>query len=112
MPAKKSTQKKVSKKVASNPEDILQVNPPIIIGGGGSTLIWIKKGLYPKMIDPTADVSANAPKPRNPELYYCFECAQETRRATTHKGNGGNAETPHSGMNPQRHMTAFDDGTT
>ena len=60
-------------------------NPPILVGGGGSSLIWIQKTLNPQLVDP--NVQTNGPK--NPGDYYCFNVNQDVTSVTVKNGNGG-----------------------
>lgn len=65
--AKEKGTKKSGAKQKSN-RNIFQADPPIIVGGGGSAYVWIKKTLLPKMIDPNSVHD----HPAHPDLYYCF----------------------------------------
>src|SRR6266508_6136918 len=94
-------------KTAKDDQRPQQVDPPIIVGGGGSTLIWIKKTLNPTQVDPTntSEVPANAPGPptgkRN--LYYCYKCpTADTKFVTVHDGTTGNPRKP---VDPRKHKT-------
>ena len=68
MATKKKTPKKRKSRTRALPGDA-----PIIVGGGGSTFIWIKKELDPQLVRPD-DVPGSAPQPHTPALYYCFVC--------------------------------------
>jgi hypothetical protein len=46
----------------------LQSDPPILIGGGGSTLIWIRKDQNARKV-PLARCPVPLRKPAHPELY-------------------------------------------
>lgn len=87
------------------PDDTGPLDPPILVGGGGSTLIWIRKDQQAKKISP-GDVPNSAYKPGNPDLYDVyvldnFECAN----VNVHQGGAGN------GMGHQvqgkKHRTEF-----
>ena len=56
---------------------ILDGDPPIIIGGGGSTYVWLNKSLNPQFFDPTLLGQPNQPPapapntaPKTPSSYY------------------------------------------
>ncbi|HSQ22955.1 MAG TPA: hypothetical protein VLN44_01010 [Pyrinomonadaceae bacterium] len=51
---------------------MLDGDPPILVGGGGSSFIWIRKDLEPQLVDPLG-VPGSAPQPLNPASYYCFK---------------------------------------
>ena len=58
----------------------LQSDPPILIGGGGSTLIWIRKDQNARRLPPE-QVPGTTEKPAHPELYDVyvldnFDCSQ------------------------------------
>ena len=58
----------------------LQTDPPILIGGGGSTLIWIRKDQNARRLPPE-QVPGTTDKPAHPELYDIyvldnFDCSQ------------------------------------
>ena len=58
----------------------LQTDPPILIGGGGSTLIWIRKDQNARRL-PLEQVPDTTEKPAHPELYDVyvldnFDCSQ------------------------------------
>lgn len=60
-------------------------NPPILVGGGASSLIWIQKTLNPKLVDPNAQPNG----PTNPGDYYCFSVGQDVTSVTVKNGHGG-----------------------
>src|SRR5262249_27295464 len=91
----------------------LDGDPPIIIGGGGSTLIWIKKSLNPQFLD-----STNIPKPPGPvdseatpdtpSLYHLLYLAKfdvSTVEFRDGKGGGGG---PQQKKDPKKHNTRFE----
>ena len=85
--------------------DSLPTDPPIIVGGGGSTLIWIRKDHHPEAIDP-ATLPDLPGKPAHPSMYDCyvlrnFECSQ----VTLHDGGSGHHQHP---MKGQKHSTLFE----
>jgi len=75
--------------MATKKKDTLdETNPPILVGGGGSSLIWIQKIYNPQLIDPLG-VDPNAPQPANPGQYYCFKIDQDVTSVTVKNGTGG-----------------------
>ena len=104
--SKKQTSKKGSKKRATEIPHREQANPPIVVGGGGSTIIWMRKSLNPVEIDPST-LPAAAPRPADPTLYKCFKCDVDIHVATVSKGIGG-MPAVFSGMNAGRCIITFD----
>jgi hypothetical protein len=101
---KKRTSKKGRKKPSRKPD--FQANPPIVVGGGGSTIIWMRKSLSPVEIDP-ATLPAAAPRPNDPSLYKCFKCNVDIHVATVTKGIGG-IPVVFTGMSAGRCIITFD----
>jgi len=64
--------KKTSGKKASRKTHLLDTDPPILVGGGGSSFVWIRKDQLPKLVEPDS-VPVRAPRPQTPALYYIFE---------------------------------------
>ena len=82
-------------------------DPPIIVGGGGSSLVWIRKDQVPQLIDP-ATLAGNQPtKPTTPSLYYCFRV--KDNHATIETDDGTNPSTGRKPVNGRFHVTYFDD---
>jgi hypothetical protein len=108
--AKPKTTKGASKKSGRKRlARMLPTDPPILVGGGGSTFIWIRKDLVPQLVDPTG-VPSSAPQPHTPDQYYCFTCtAHNTRNITTDDGNSAspNPGAP-KGVNSRKHYVQFD----
>ena len=75
-------------------------NPPILVGGGGSTLIWINKTLNPTMVDPNTQPNG----PLTPGDYYCWKVDQDVDSVVVKNGNGGS--NPH-GVNKQKFKVNF-----
>jgi hypothetical protein len=88
---KKQTTKKSSRKVADKRP--LQV-PPIVVGGGNSTYIYIATAATQVM---------PSPDPR----YICYRLATDIRRVRVH--DGANPHRPHPVQNPRTHRTEFED---
>ena len=84
----------------------LASDPPILVGGGGSTLIWVRNEfcLTPMAL---SDVPANAPHPGHPNNYRVYEVNVEVT-ASTVKINQGGGQSKFSGMDPKKHSTEFE----
>lgn len=87
------------------PEDTGPLDPPILVGGGGSTLIWVRKDQRARKVSPE-DVPNTAMKPGNPDLYDVyvldnFECSS----VKVQHGGSGNP-TPHP-VQGRKHHTQF-----
>src|SRR5947209_18683258 len=96
MPTKKSAKKASSKKGGGKGQEgkkrihippFVNGDPPIIVGSGGSMLVWILKGL-------TFNRVANPPQVTylNPSLYDCYQVGGDTYeivRVTVNRGQGG-----------------------
>jgi hypothetical protein len=111
MPTRKSTKSRSSKKGgAKKGKDkplVLPGDPPIIVGGGGSAFVWIRKDLDPQLVDGTA-IPASAPQPAHPDQYYCFKCSGiNLSKIIVDEGNGGGAGPSH-GANARKNVTQFD----
>jgi hypothetical protein len=98
---KKQTTKKSSRKVADKRP--LQV-PPIVVGGGNSTIVWIRRDTNPTLIDHDS-LPVTAPKPRFPDVYYCFECIGDVSIVDAKDGKGNS--NGHRDMDPKKHKTEF-----
>jgi hypothetical protein len=82
----------------------LSDDPPILVGGGGSTLIWIKKGTMPKLVTPPAVVTGVPPA--HPDQYYVFECDTDIKKIDAKDGKGGGSQ--HPNVDKDKHRTVFD----
>jgi hypothetical protein len=83
----------------------LQEDPPIMVGGGGSTLIWIRKDQNPHKVS-AADVPAGAEKPAHPEQYeiYVLDSLECSHVKVNNGGGGNSARHPVVG---RKHRTHF-----
>ena len=79
-------------------------DPPILVGGGGSTLIWVRNDFTLTQI-PSAP--AGAPKPGHPANYQIFEVDVNVTNSTV-KVNQSGGQTKHTGMDPKKHSTEFE----
>jgi hypothetical protein len=108
MATKKSAKNQASKKVASKTGGryegprLKEQDPPIVVGGGNSTYIWIKKGLsLTFQPNPTPDY------PINMNSYVCWDVNIDiTRQIKVH--DGVNSQNPHPVRHPRRHRTTFE----
>ena len=53
------------------PEESFASDPPILVGGGGSTLIWVRKDFEPEVIEGHEKFN-NPPKLQHPENYRIY----------------------------------------
>jgi hypothetical protein len=108
----KTTHKKSSKLASGNPakKAIVPADPPIIVGGGGSTYIWMLKSIKPQLIDPS---DANHPPP-HANNYVCIVCDVNVQTIEADDGVavGGNHKVKPVGdgngkVDPSNHKTVF-----
>lgn len=83
----------------------LPTDPPVLVGGGGSTLIWIRKDQNAQKI-PLSQVPATTEHPAHPDMYDIylldnFDCSQ----VKVHDGGQGNPA-PHP-VQGKKHHTQF-----
>jgi hypothetical protein len=93
--------KKTSRKRKPN---LLDTDPPILVGGGGSSFVWIRKDQIPKLVQPD-DVPLRAPRPRTPGFYYIFEVRDSHVRVVV---DDGTAPGPPKNVNGRYHLTTFE----
>lgn len=111
MPTGKSTKSRSSKKGGAkkgkSKKLVLPGDPPIIVGGGGSAFVWIRKDLEPSLVDGTT-IPASAPQPAHPDQYYCFKCSGiNLAKIIVDEGNGAGAGPPKI-TNARKNVTQFD----
>jgi hypothetical protein len=89
---------------------IVPADPPIIVGGGGSTYIWMLKTTKPQLIDPS---DANHPPP-HANNYVCIVCNVDIQTIEADDGVavGGNHKVKPVGdangkVDPVNHKTVF-----
>jgi hypothetical protein len=85
---------------------ILEQDPPIIVGGGGSAFVWIKRDIATLITD-LSTIPASAPHPGHQKDYIVYKIGVDLTLAVVSKGNGDIPATL-SGMNPKKHSTVFD----
>jgi len=91
--------------MADRDTESLPSDPPVIVGGGGSTLIWIRSDQNLRRI-PLQQVPEGAERPHDPNMYDIyildnFDCAS----VKVNDGGGGNANHPVHGKG---HHTIFE----
>ena len=89
---------------------LVPADPPIIVGGGGSTYIWMHKSVKPQLIDPT-DAADPPPHANN---YVCIVCDVDIKTIEADDGVavGGNHKVKPVGdangkVHPKNHKTVF-----
>jgi hypothetical protein len=77
-------------------------DPPILIGGGGSSFIWIQKDLEPQLVN---SVPSGAPQPQTPDLYYCFRVQANVVKVAV---DDGTSTGPGKPVNNKKYFVKFD----
>ena len=85
---------------------LLDTDPPIIVGGGGSTLVWVRNDFTFTQI-PLSAVKAGAPKPKTPNNYQIWECAVDVTTLVV-RLNKGAGHSKHTGLDPKGYSTEFE----
>ncbi len=88
---------------------------PIIVGGGGSTWIWIKKDSAPQLVNPADPWGGFDPpdadtRPPNPEEYYLFHLADVSIKKVTARngiGSENNQDIPQGNANAKKKHSTF-----
>ena len=99
-----------------NNERVVPGDPPIIVGGGGSTWIWIRKDANIQFFDPAFIPNTVTPpdpetKPTHENLYYLMHLGNLTLTDTHFRNGEGNMPGDHNIPNSQngkrKHRTYF-----
>lgn len=86
-------------------QESLASDPPILVGGGGSTLIWVRKDLEPEIIEDYHKVK-NTAKLQHPEKYRIYRFGDlEITRSTVRAKEGEHCK--HEKLSKD-HLTWFD----
>lgn len=86
-------------------EEQFASDPPILVGGGGSTLIWIRKDFEPEVIEEHQKVK-NPPKLQHPENYRIYRYENlEITSSTVRTKKGEHCK---HGKLSKEHLTWFD----
>jgi hypothetical protein len=95
---------------------IVPGDAPIIVGGGGSTWIWIKKDSNPQLVNPADpwggfDPPDNNAIPPDPENFYLFHLADVSIKKVVARngiGSENNQDIPQGNPNAKKkHHTFF-----
>ena len=82
-------------------------DPPILVGGGGSTLIWVRNDFTLTQIG-LSQVKPGAPLPNpTPTNYQIYEVGVDVTNSTVRLNQSG-GQSKHTGMDPKKHSTRFD----
>ena len=86
-------------------------DPPILVGGGGSTLVWIKSTVFGAELTPAQIAQMvldhqHMPHPDHPAQYRVFSCNFNAVAATV-KADSGVPSVRHNDMDTDRHQTIF-----
>jgi len=74
-------------KKKSRKKPFASTDPPVMVGGGGSSFIWIAKDLDPQLFLPS-EVPSGAPQPPVPDDYYCFRIQGNIGKVIIDEGLG------------------------
>jgi hypothetical protein len=96
--------------VAEKRVKLVPGDPPIIVGGGGSSLVWIRKDQMPQLIDPNQLLPPNdpnaPPQPTNPGKYHLFILSTfEASSVSVHDGVSPQGSKPVK--DKKKHVTYF-----
>jgi hypothetical protein len=80
-------------------------DPPIFVGGGGSTLIWIRNDFTLTQI-PLADVGPKASHPKTKSKYQIWRCDCDVTTSTVRLDQSG-GQSKHTGLSKE-HSTEFE----
>ena len=113
-----ATKKKAAKKRAANGNGsarlrglLIPGDPPIIVGGGGSTLVWIRSNVFVAELTPAQVTQMladhpNIPHSTTPANYRVFRCNFNAVGATV-KSDDSVRSVRHNDMDTDRHHTVF-----
>ena len=86
----------------------LPTDPPIIIGGGGSTVVWIRKDQQAEQVDP-AKLPDSVGKPAHTNLYDCYILKNfESSHIKVHDGRSGPHTPVGHPVQGRSHYTLFE----
>lgn len=83
--------KKTSRKKKITLDDPIPGDPPILVGGGGSTYLWVQldqdeRPVNPQSDDPNYGIKAGAPKPTTRANYTCSRVGRTPPRIYFYDG--------------------------
>src|SRR5436305_1512806 len=112
MPTEEDRRNTDREKDKDKDKEFLGDDPPIIVGGGSSTYVWISRTLSPGVLQPIPNPD---PQYEIPDFnmqylkdnYYCYDIGVDLGRYKTHDGD--NEGGPHniSHQNRRKHCTRF-----
>ena len=87
-----------------DPADMLPSDPPILVGGGGSSLVWIRKDQKPELVD--HNLFPDAKKPKSPDKYLCYKVKDSHLKVVAN--NGVDPDVPVPVKDDKKHHTYFE----
>lgn len=109
---KKSAKKGGGNRSSKRPHGLtIPGDPPIIVGGGGSTLVWIRTNVFAAELT-VAQVTQlltdhpNVPHPTTPAGYRVFRCNVNASSVTV-KSDDSVRSVRHNDVDTDRHHTVF-----
>ena len=82
------TTKKASKKKRKSHLDIGS-DPPVLVGGGGSSYIWVNLNQGQTQVNPNTGVNPGAPTPHTPGNYNCSRITRTPPKLYFFDGTSG-----------------------
>jgi hypothetical protein len=87
--ATKKKSKSTSKKTRRTPFDL--GDPPILVGGGGSSYLWVhlaqdQRPVNPSLDNPGIGINPGAPKPNTRDNYICYRVKDTYSKITFYDG--------------------------
>lgn len=101
-----TTEKSERSQVEKKEHVPFEQDPPIVVGGGNSAYVWIKRSLATLVKNPTT-IPSTVPHPADPSSFIVYRVNVDIHVAVVQKGDGSVAAA-HTNMNSKTHSTIFD----